>query len=147
CLAQRENTGKDHWQLRQTQSISTKPPGYANALVADILVGRSQLRSAACKTGTGTSGFIQLVDLDTANNIALTGFAAFVLDQSDALAQGLCFVEDTYRDPAWQIDKLYDPPAGWPKGLPAPQPLPWNIKPVRAKSLEEDFDVKTQRVD
>jgi hypothetical protein len=145
CLAQRDNTGADHWQLRQTQSISAAPPGYADSNVGNILLLRSQLHSKACNTGGAQSGFIQLVDLDTVNNVALTGFAARVVEQSDALAQGLCFVEDTYDDPPRRLEKLYDPPVGWPKGLPAPQPLHWNVKPVRAKALDQDFDVKTQR--
>lgn len=145
CFAQRDNTGADHWQLRQTQSISTAPPGNGDALIGGILLQRSELHSPACGASDGVGGFIQLVDLDTVKNVALTGFAAFVKEQSDALAQGLCFVEDTYDDPAVRIPELYAPPPGWPKGLPAPQPLPWKVGPVRAARYTDDFDLKADR--
>jgi hypothetical protein len=146
CMAQRDNTGKPHWQFRQTQSISTAPPGNANETLATVLVHRSELKSEACGAAKGTGGFIQLIDVDRTAGVALTGFAAFVSEQSAALAQGgLCFVEGEYDDPDWQIPTLYAPPPGWPPGLPPPLPLPWKIGPVRGKSLEEDFDVKTHR--
>lgn len=147
CLAQRDNTGADHWQLRQTMSISTAPPGNADSTLGGVLILRSELHSATCQTNDGAGGFIQLVDFDKKNNVAYTGFAAFVKEQSDALAQGLCFVEDTYRDDAMQLPELYAPPPGWPDGLPAPQPLPWKVAPVKAYRYTDDFDVKTERVD
>jgi hypothetical protein len=148
CLAQRDNTDKPHWQFRQTQSISTAPPGNAEQLLATVLVRRSELKSQACGAPNAMSGFIQLIDVDRSTGVALTGFAAFVLEQSAALAQGgLCFVDGEYDDVAeWRIPELYAPPAGWPEGLPPPLPLPWkSIGPVRGKPLDEDFDVKANR--
>lgn len=148
CLAQRDNTGAQHRQLRQTQSISVSPPGNADQTVAGILLARSGLHSACTPGGVG--GFIQLMDFDNLGNdkpeddVAMTGFAAFVQEQSDALAQGLCFVEDTYNDTAWTLPEVYAP-TDWPKGLPPPQVMPWSVKPVRAARYVKDFDLKTER--
>jgi hypothetical protein len=149
CFAQRDNTGADRWQFRQTQSISTRPPGNTDTNVAGILLARSGLHSA-CGASGGIGGFIQLIDFDNkgdgdpANDVALTGFAAFVQEQSDALARGLCFVEDDYDDANWRLPEIYVP-SDWPKGLPPPKLMPWAVKPVRAARLTEDFDLKTDR--
>ena len=148
CFAQRDNTGEQHRQLRQTQSISTRPPGNAESTVAGILLARSGLHSA-CTPG-GVAGFIQLMDFDDQgdtkpeNDVAMTGFAAFVQEQSDAVAQGLCFVEDDYVDNDWALAALYVP-TDWPPGLPPPQPLPWKVKPVHAARYMEPFDLKKDR--
>lgn len=146
CMAQRDNTDQPHWQFRQTQSISTTPPGNATEALATVLVHRSELKSEACGAAKGTGGFIQLIDVDRTTGVALTGFAAFVSEQSTALAQGgLCFVEGEYDDPEWQIPQLYASPPGWPTGLPPPLPLPWKIGPVRGHPEVAPFDVKANR--
>jgi hypothetical protein len=142
CLAQRDNTGQDHWQLRQPMSISTKPSGNAQAAIAELLLQRSELKWPLCNSPNGASGFIQLVDLDRSNDTARVGFAKWAPDEPTAIKNGLCFVEDTYDDPMRRITNSATPP-NWPAGLPTPLALPWKMSVVNAFRTQEDFDVTT----
>jgi hypothetical protein len=150
CLAERDNTKEKRWQFRQTLSVSTNPPGVAVPLVANFLAQRSELAWPACNAPNGTSGFIQLIDIDRAHDTMRVGFARFVSDAKTALAQGLCFVEDTYDDPQWVLSAL-PPPTGWPVGLMPPMSLPFKVKPVTGVRYQDgagnfvDFDVKRDR--
>lgn len=152
CLAQRDNTFENHWQLRQTFSVSTTPPGIAQALVANVLVHRSELPWKDCAAASGTSGFIQLLDLDRMNDTARVGFAKYEADGPTAAAKGLCFVENTY-DSDWHLNELYTVPSAWPKGLPPPMPMPWHVKPALSSRYKNasgqyvDFDVESQRAE
>jgi hypothetical protein len=150
CLAERDNTGQKLWQFRQTLSVSTRPPGNAVSLIADNLASRSELKWPACGSPSGTSGFIQLMELDREHDTSRVGFARFEPDPASALKDGLCFVEDTYSDPKWGLGELYTP-EGWPAGLPAPMPQPWKVAVVNATRLRDatgkpvEFDVKRDR--
>jgi hypothetical protein len=126
-------------------SVSTSPPGISSSSIANILVQRSELYSKECNAPSGTGGFIQLIDFDRDADVARVGFARFVRDEASALRDGLCFVEDTYLDPQWQLPTLYRPK--WPKGLPPPMPQPWKVSVVRSARLRDrDFDLKTDRI-
>jgi hypothetical protein len=150
CLAQRDNTNEKHWQFRQTLSVSTKPPGIAGSTIASFLAQRSELNWPACNAPNGTSGFIQLIDIDREHDTSRVGFARFASDAKTALAEGLCFVEDTYDDPKWVLPAI-PPPTGWPVGLSPPKSLPFKVKPVTAVRYKDaagnfvDFDLDHDR--
>jgi hypothetical protein len=145
CLAQRDNTGQTRWQLRQTFSVSLRPAGVAQAAVANILAHRSELPWPSCSAPEGLGGFIQLVELNREDDTLRTGFARFAADGPTAVADGLCFVGDSYDDPPWALPELYAPPSGWPSGLPPPASLPWALRPSVAYRYSEDFDVASER--
>jgi hypothetical protein len=151
-MAQRDNTGKTRWQLRQTFSVSTRPPGNATGIVADALVWRSSLAWDLCHWNNPLGGqFVQLIDFDHDARTARVGFAKLVADGPSARDSGLCFVDDDYEDPAFAIGNLYGPTPAWPDGLPAPMPQPWHVQPVSAVEYRSeggtstDFDVGKQR--
>jgi hypothetical protein len=146
CLAMRDNTDQSHWQLRQTLSVSVKPPGLALAAVASNLVHRSEFETAACGAPLGTGGFMQLTDFDKVAGISRTGFARYERSSTSAFAGGLCFVEElSYQSDGLGLPALYEPPPGWPKGLPAPMPMPWKVVPVSAAKLDRDFTLPADR--
>jgi hypothetical protein len=150
CLAMRDNTAKPRWQFRQTLSVSTAPPGFALPQIADILATQSSLMSEACRTPGGTSGFIQLIDIDSEHDTSRVGFARTSPDLATAARDGLCFVEGTYDDPAHRLTGL-PTPANWPKGLSPPMPLPWQVKVVTSTRYKDaqgqfvDFDLSKDR--
>jgi hypothetical protein len=147
CLAERDNTDQPHWQFRQTMSVSTGPPGLAAAAIAALLVHSSELKSADCAASQGTGGFIQLIDLDRAAKRSRTGFASYANDLAATIAGGgLCFAEEpSYIDPMYALPSLYAPTADWPKGLPAPMPMPWRVGPTTAVRVDQDFVVALDR--
>jgi hypothetical protein len=146
CLAQRDNTDMPRWQFRQTMSVSLRPPGLAAPPIPTVLVRRSELKSAECGAPQGLGGFIQLIDLDRTMKTSRSGFAAYAADLPGALASGLCFAEDlAYIDAMHALPALYAPPAEWPKGLPAPMPMPWKVGPKTAIRVNDDFDVTKDR--
>ena len=155
CLAQRDNTGQKHWQFRQTLSVSTEPPGTAVASIANVLVTASDLPWPACSSSTGTSGFIQLIDIDTEHDTARFGFATYVTDVPAAVRDGLCMVEDSYADvPESVLPAIAGRPDGWPDGMPLPLRLPFAVKPTlgvrykdQASGALRDFDLATERAD
>jgi hypothetical protein len=148
----RENTGQARRQYRQMLSVSTKPPEFADPGIGAILVRESALKSAACGTPDGLSGFIQLIDIDHEHDTSRTGFARVAPDLTTAARDGLCFVEGVYDDPPYHLPAL-PTPANWPKGLPTPMPLPWQMKVVTAfrnrdvQGAFADFDVSKSRVE
>jgi hypothetical protein len=145
CLAVRDNTAQQHWQLRQTLSRSIKPVGLASSGVANLLAHRSELKSEACRAAQGTGGFMQLTDFDTMTGISRTGFARYEPDLTSALAVGLCFVEELSYSTEYAFPALYPPPPGWPDGLPAPMAMPWKVGPVIAVKLDHDFSLPDDR--
>ncbi len=144
CLAKRENTNQQRWQFRQTFSISTAPAGLVAAPFPDVLAHRAELLSANCGAPMGTSGFMQLIDFDTAARVSRTGFARFVLNESDAVASQLCMVADDAYTTDHALPALYQP-TNWPPGLPPPMAMPWKVAPSIAVQLDSDFTLPDQR--
>jgi hypothetical protein len=170
CLATRDNTGKDHIQVRQQWISATKPIGNTSSVVYQVLSGRSQLPQPVCNQGTSTSallgsgGYIQIIDYylpggaaaaDISAHYAVNGFAKFVDEAglSAALNNGLCFVTDAYQGKEGYTlpsDKMAPAAriASWKAGLPKPMGIataPWAIKPAKAKRLDKDFDIVADR--
>ena len=145
CLAMRDNTNQPRWQLRQTFSVSTKPPGLAAPPIPDFLAHRSELPSATCSASMGLGGFIQLVDFDTVGRVSRTGFAKFAATEADAVTTGLCFVEDDAYTTDHALPAVYAPPAGWPPGLPPPMAMPWKVVPSTAVQIDQDFTLPDDR--
>ena len=145
CLAQRDNTTETRWQLRQTLSVSIKPAGLVAPGIPGVLARRSELKSDQCGAPQGIGGFMQLTDFDTVAGVSRTGFAKFAPDLTSALAGKLCFVEQDVYQTDHALPRLYDPPPGWPNGLPAPMPMPWKVVPVSAAKLDKDFTLPADR--
>lgn len=159
CLAQFDNSPPENrWQLRQTWNANTLPLGNAGNPIGPILMTRAELNWPACNASDGVSGFIQLVDFDLTANTGRVGFAKYVAaaDVPNAVANGLCMVEDQYDDTAAHTGlptgahltvNMVTDPSTWPAGLPQPMMLPWNAAPTNAKGVLQDFDYATQRKD
>ena len=150
CVAQRDNSRSvtKHLMFRQTWSKSTRPAGNTIAVIYDTLAQGSVLPWPECEM-PGTSGFIQLLELneedpDLNNHWSRVGYAPFVTAAQvpDALQNGLCMIEGPYDNAMWRLPpEQMSPTTGWPEGLPAPMPLPWQVKPVMAQRLPADFDL------
>ncbi len=168
CMARIANT-PDHIQLRQTWIDITSPKGNTIPLVLQTLNTFTQLNEAACNTPTGASGYMQAVDLDLKNGVSTVGYTTYVTDTTAAVSDGLCYGEIGQgvdaANPGWKdvadykgnsaaIEKAFDfslpasqmsPSADYPPGLPAPMPQPWKVGPTKAKRLDTDFNLATDR--
>ena len=134
CLAMRDNAKADHVQLRQVWTRITAPVG--NTI--DTVYGTLQLKAelpllTECNMGSGTSGYIRLVDWDRSDpdptkQTARVGWANYVDDARTAKKDGLCFVELTYdtKDSAGATAK-------------------WAVKPVVQKRVMQDFTAAAVR--
>jgi hypothetical protein len=160
CMAQRDNSvGKEtRIQYRQTWGRPVSPIGLTNTAVYNILRTGASLPNPTCYD-SGTSGWIQLLDTDLSDpdditkHTTRTGYANWVSDYGAAKANGLCMIEATYIDPLTALTADDMSPMGgwgnvppWPQGLPAPMPMPWNVRPTMLRRVIEDFTVADDRI-
>jgi hypothetical protein len=164
CMARIANT-PNHIQLRQTWIDVIAPPGNTIPIVLRMLNVYTQLEEKACNTPDGTTGYMQAVDLDLDSGVSTIGYVKYT-DAATAVADGLCFVDigagvdASNPDSGWHdiadygLEKDYDfalpsdqmsSTEGWPEGLPPPMPQPWKVTPTKAKRLDTDFNVTTDR--
>jgi len=165
-----EKPAKGHITMRQTWIRVMEPPGNTIAIVYGALNAYTSLPEPSCNTPTGTSGYMQLTDMDLTDpdptkHTSTVGYATFVENVDSTIAEGACF--GTVGAPGW-IQKApfpltTDPPqsfalpenmmsdsSAYPPGLPKPMAQgtkPWTMGPTVAARTMTDFDVKTQRTE
>jgi hypothetical protein len=159
--------------MRQQWIRAVTPEGNAQGLVYGVLTGRTQLPWAMCnQTGAlGSGGYIQIIDFflggtDKSQHYSTVGYTKYVpgpatagdktFTPTDVLTNGFCYGTETYVgkaaangiDYSLAANEVGDG-AGYPPGLPHPMALkagPWSVGPTKAKRLDADFDVCTDRV-
>lgn len=111
CLATRDNTGQSHWQFRTVWGWTPKPDLGATASTDGFIFPKNQLFQPDCNMPNGTSGYIQLTDLDRSDpdptkHVGKVGYAAYIdkMKVPDALKDGLCMLEFDYTDPKYGKD-------------------------------------------
>ncbi|HVU04716.1 MAG TPA: hypothetical protein VHE30_23345 [Polyangiaceae bacterium] len=171
CMALRDNTNKDHIQMRQDWIRATRPKGNTDSLVYGVLAGRSELPMKNCYQGRsplGAGGYIQIIDFflggsrasaaagmnppDISGDWSTVGYAKYVptADLATTVSDGFCNgTDDNYAtqiDPKYQLATADIRPAdlNFPPGLPLPmgaKDTPWVVGPTKAKRIAEDFDL------
>ncbi len=92
CKPLGENKGKDVWDLRLRKLNVVAPPGLAEALIQNVVVGRNiNLNAPECGEVGGTGSFSWLMRIDTKNKIMTTGGAP---PSTDPFGLGYCFAND-----------------------------------------------------
>lgn len=154
CLSQRDNSkanSPDRMQFKLTWAKSTKPLGNTSSTVYGVLANGAGLPWETCNVLNGdigfTGGFTQLLDIDLAKGISKTGYTPHISpdELQGVLSDGLCMVEDTFTDEAYDLgpDDM-SPSDDYPEGLPPPMPratTPWKVEPTVAKRVDDDFDI------
>jgi len=153
--------------MRQTWIDLIAPAGNTIPIVLKTLNTYTQFKEQACNTPDGASGYMQAVDLDLDAGISTVGYVKYT-DPAAALKDGVCYVDigtgvdSANPDMGWHdladygseknfdfalpADQMSDT-KDWPPGLPPPMPQPWKVGPSKAKRLDKDFDLKTDRKD
>jgi hypothetical protein len=165
CLARQENQPSGgHIQMRQAWLRPISPAGLTISTVYDTLNLETQLKEQACNTGSGQTGYIEVIDFDltdsnAANNTATIGYAKFNQDPANAIANGLCMGtltgwKDVYPYPAMATSKDYtlsdtdmSDSSQYPVGLAPPMAQAtngWTVTPTKATRLDKDFDLTAQ---
>lgn len=160
CLATRDNTDKPHIQMRQTWLRPVTPKGNTIPVVYGTLNGFTNMKDPTCKTPNATSGYMQLIDFDLSDpditkNVSTVGYATYVTDTAAAKKDGLVIATvSQWKDVATYNGASTDfslpkeqmsPTTGYPPGLPAPMPQPWDVGPTKAKRLADDFTLPADR--
>jgi hypothetical protein len=157
-----------HITMRQSWIRVMEPIGNTIALVYGALNAYTQLPEAECNAPNGTSGYMQISDMDLTDpdptkHTSTVGYATYVENVADTIANGACF--GTVSAPGW-IQKAPFPTATspvtdfsldeasmsdsskYPKGLRKPmaqKTAPWTMGPSKAVRLTTDFNVATER--
>ena len=150
CMANIDNTGAPRVQFRQTWNRSIKPLGNAENIVYDSLKQRVQIELPQCYQ-TGGGGYMQLFDWDRSNSditqqTMRVGYANYhrtgAPDATVVVRDGLCMIEWSYQMVTNPPLPEFVPPADkWPGA----KPQPWQIAPIDAKRVAEDFDLAAAR--
>lgn len=156
CMAQRDNTptgaesATQRIQMRQNWLRAMQPAGNTVPVVYGNLNLFTTLPWPACNMGTGTSGYIQLLDFtlnSDGTGTSRNGFAKwFPADQlQNTITNGLCMVEEDWPNDTYILDATQmSPSTNYPPGLPPPMARavkPWHVAPTIAKRLVQDFDL------
>lgn len=174
CMARHVNPNPQskpvsgHITMRQSWIRVMEPPGNTIAVVYGALNGYTSLPEPACNTPTGTSGYMQLQDMDltdpdSTKHTSTVGYATFVEDNAKTIAEGACF--GTISAPGWVQkapfplatdpvqsfalpDSAMSDSSAYPPGLPKPMgqaTKPWTMGPTVTIRTLTDFNVSTDR--
>jgi hypothetical protein len=155
--------------MRQSWIRYLLPALDSGSIIYEGYVARTSLpQEAACNTPNGTSGFMQLTDMDLtdpdpAKHTYTVGHATFVENTADAIANGACFA--SIGAPGWTqkapfptatsamtdfslTDAEMSDSSAYPRGLPKPmgqKSNPWTMGPSKAVRVRQDFNLETER--
>jgi hypothetical protein len=155
--------------MRQSWLRYLLPVMNSGALIYESYLARTSLpQESACNTPRGTSGFMQITDMDLtdpdpAQHTFTVGHATFVENTADTIANGACF--GSVGAPGWTqkapfptetspvtdfslSDAEMSDSSAYPRGLPRPmgqKSKPWTMGPSRALRMWRDFNLETER--